>query len=55
MREVKERLKLHNLCIDLVVIQSKLKHIIGAIIVQLKCRVFGGKTGAIATVRVFVW
>jgi hypothetical protein len=55
MCEVKERLKLQNLRIDHVVIRSKLKYLIGAIIVKLKCRACGGKTGPIATVRVFVW
>jgi hypothetical protein len=36
-------------------IQSEFKHLIGAKVVMLKCRVFGGKTGTIATVQVFVW
>jgi hypothetical protein len=34
-------------------IRSELKYLIGANIVNLKCRVFGGKTGPMATVRVF--
>jgi len=42
---VKELLKLHNLCIDHVMIQSELKYLISAKVVRLKCRVFGGKTG----------
>ena len=50
---MKERLKLHNLRTDHVMIQSELKYLIGAKIVNLKCRVFGGKTGPMATVRVF--
>jgi len=53
VREVKERLKLHNLRTDHVMIRSELKYLIGAKIVNLKCRVFGGKTGPMATVRVF--
>jgi len=53
--EVKERLQLQNLRIDHVVIRSELKYLIRAIIVKLKCRVFGGKTGSIAMVRVLVW
>jgi len=54
-REVKERLELHNLHTDHVMIRSEFKYLIGAKVVMLKCRVFGGKTGPIATVRVFVW
>ena len=50
---MKERIKLHNLCIDRVVIQSELKYLIGAKIVNLKCQVFGGKTGPFPTVKVF--
>jgi hypothetical protein len=34
-------------------IRSKLKYLIGAKIVNLKYRVFGGKTGPMAMVRVF--
>jgi hypothetical protein len=41
-REGKESLKLHNLCTDHVTIRSELRYIIGAKIVDLKCRVFGG-------------
>jgi len=55
MQEVKERLELHNLRTDHVMIRSQLKYLIGAKVVRLKCRVFGGKTGPMATVRVFVW
>ena len=54
-REVNELVKLHNLYTDNVTIQSELKYLIGAKVVRLKCRVFGGKTGLITTVRVFVW
>jgi len=54
-REVKERLKLHNLHTDHVMIRSELKYLFGSKDVWLKCRVFGGKTGPIAMVRVFVW
>jgi len=53
MREVKEQLKLHNLRTDHVTIRSELKYLIGAKIVDLKCRVFGGKTGPFPTVWVF--
>jgi hypothetical protein len=55
MQDVKERQELHNLRIDHVMIRSQLKYLIGAKVVRLKCRVFGGKTGPMATVRVFVW
>jgi len=54
-REVQERLELHILRTDHVTIRSGLKYLIGAKVVVLKCRAFGGKTGPIATVRVFVW
>jgi len=54
-QEVKERIKLYNLRIDHVTIRSELRYFIGAKLMMLKCRVFGGKTGPIATVRVFVW
>jgi len=53
MREVKEGLKLVNLSTDHVMIQSELEYLIGAKIVDLKCRVFGGKTAAFRAVRVF--
>ena len=52
-RKVKERLKLHNLRNDHVVIRSELKYIFGAKMVNLKCRVFGGKTALFPMVRVF--
>jgi hypothetical protein len=42
MREVKELVKLHNLCTDHVTIQSELKYLMGAKVVWLKCWVFGG-------------
>jgi len=54
-REVKERLVLHHLRTDHVTIPSELKYQIGAKGVTLKCRVFGGKTGPIAMVRVSMW
>jgi hypothetical protein len=53
MQEVKEGLKLDNLCTDHVMIRSELKYLIGAKMVDLKCRVFGGKTAPFPTVRVF--
>jgi len=52
--EVKQRLGLLNQHPDHVVIQSELKCLIAGNDVVLKCRVFGGKTGPIAMVRVFV-
>jgi len=48
-------LELDNLCIDHVTIRSELKYLLRGNVVVLKCRVFGGKTGAIATVWVFMW
>jgi len=54
-RVVKEPIILHNLRIDHVMIWSELWYSIGAKAVRLKCLVFGGKTGPIATVQVFVW
>jgi len=36
-------------------IKSELTYLIGAKIVDLKCRVFGGRTGPMAKVRVFFW
>jgi hypothetical protein len=39
--QVKEGLKLHNLCTDHVTIRSELRYLIGAKIVDLKCLVFG--------------
>jgi len=53
MREVKEGLKLVNLRTDHVMIRSELKYLIGGKIVDIKCRVFGGKTTPFRTVRVF--
>jgi len=44
-REVKERLKQHKLHINHVMIQSELRYLIGAKIVNLKCGVSSGKTG----------
>jgi len=53
MHEVKEGLKLNNLRTDHVMIRSELKYLIGAKILDLKCRVFGGKTAPFPMVRVF--
>jgi hypothetical protein len=53
IQKVKERLKLDNLRTDHVIIQSELKYLIGAKIVDLKCRVFCGKTAPFPTVWVF--
>jgi len=53
MREVQEGLKLDNLHTNHVMIRSELKILIGVNIVDLKCRVFGGKTTPFPTVRVF--
>jgi len=55
IRELNVRLELHNRGTDHVVIRSQLKYLIAAKVVRLTCRVFGGKTGPIAKVRVFVW
>ena len=49
---MKEGLKLHNLRTDHVVIQSELKYLIGAEMVNFKCRVVGGKTAPFPTVWV---
>jgi hypothetical protein len=54
-REMKELLELHNLRTNHVLIQSQPKYLIGGKVMWLKCRVFDGKTGPIAMVRVFVW
>jgi hypothetical protein len=53
MREVKERLTRHNQRIDRVVIRAELTYLIGAKIVNWKCRGFDGKTGPFQMVRVF--
>jgi hypothetical protein len=53
MQEVKEGLKLDNLRTDHVMIRSELKYLIGAKIVDLQCRGFGGKSAPFPTVRVF--
>jgi hypothetical protein len=45
--------KLKNLHTDHVMLQSELKYLIGVIIVNLKCRGFGGKTRPLPMVRVF--
>jgi hypothetical protein len=50
---VKERVELHNLRTDHVMIRSELKYLIGGKVVTLKCRVFDGKTGPIAVGEVF--
>jgi hypothetical protein len=51
---VKERLKLHNVCTDHVIVQSELKYSIVAKIVNLICEVDGGTTGPFPTVQVFL-
>jgi len=51
--EVKERLTLHNVHTEHVMVWTELKYWIGAKIVNLRCRVFGGKTGPFPTVWVF--
>jgi hypothetical protein len=51
--EVKEQLKLYNLRTDHVMIPSELKYLIWAKNVNLKYRVFGGKTCPFPMVRVF--
>jgi len=53
-REVNERLELHNLRTDHVMIRSELRYLIGTKVVMLKCWVCGGNTGPIATVRVYL-
>jgi hypothetical protein len=53
MQEVKEGLKLDNLRTDHVMMWSEIKYLIGAKIVDLKCRVLGGKTAPFPTGRVF--
>jgi len=53
-REVKERLKLHNLHVDDLMIRSELRYIIGAKLVVMKCGVFGGKTSPIPTGQIVV-
>jgi len=50
--EVEQVVKLHTLCTDHVTIQSELKYLIGAKVMRLKCRVYGGKTGLIAMVQI---
>ena len=52
-REMKEQVKLHNLRTDQVMIRSELKYLIGTKNVNLKCPVFGGKTGPFPMVLVF--
>jgi len=51
---VKERLELHNLRTDHVMIRSELKYLIGGKVVVLKCRVFSSKTGPFPMCRVFL-
>jgi len=53
--EVNERLKLHNLCIHHVMLRSELRYLIGAKALRCTWSVFGGKTGPVAMVQVFVW
>jgi hypothetical protein len=47
-----ERLRLPNLHTDHVMIQSEVKYLIGATIVNLRCRIVRGKTGPVPIVRV---
>jgi len=54
-QEVKQQVEMHNLRTDHVMIRSELKYLIGAKVVNLKCQVFVGKTGPIATVWFLVW
>jgi len=54
-REVKEQEEVPNLCMDHITIRSELKYLIWAKFVRLKWLVFGGETGPIAMVQVFVW
>jgi len=49
---VKQRVELHNLHTDDVMIRLELKSLIGGKVVMLKCRVFGGKTGPFPEGRV---
>ena len=51
--EVHERLKVHNVRTDHVMVQSELRYLIGAKIVNLKCLVSGGKTSPFPTALVF--
>ena len=53
-QEVKERLKLDDRRSDHSTMRSERNYLTGASLVTLKYRVFGGKTGPIAIVRVFV-
>ena len=55
LMEVTELVTLHNLCTDHVTIRSDVKYLIEGEVVQLKLRVFGGKTGPIETVWVVGW
>jgi len=51
---MKQRLELHHIRTSHLAKRSELKYFIVAKVVMVKYRVFGGKTGPIATVRVFV-
>jgi hypothetical protein len=50
---VNERLKLHNVYSDHVMIRSELQYLIGVKVGNLKCWVVGVKTGPFPKVRVF--
>jgi hypothetical protein len=52
---VKEWLELHYLRIYRAMIRLDRKYLQGARFGRLKCPVFGGKTGSIATVKIFLW
>lgn len=55
MLEFKELIKLHNLHIHQVVIQSEAKYFVAGKVVRLGSLSVGGKTGPMAKVRDFVW
>jgi len=55
MREVKERVKLDNRHIDHVMLRSELTYLIGAKVVRLKWRVFGGKPAQLQQSGFLVW
>ena len=50
---MKERVEMHNLRTDHVMIRSELKYLTGGKVVMLKYQVFGGKTGPFPMGRVF--
>jgi hypothetical protein len=50
---VEERVELHNLRTDHLIIRSELKYLIGGKVVMFKCWVFGGITGQFPVRGVF--